>query len=98
MADGDQDYRDLDDGRVVGEWVSRYTTGAWCQIVPEFALLTIYLIVPSYFLLESIIEPPDGTAREGYVYSTLLSVHVSAENAKWIALALAGFMVVRFST
>ena len=92
MAEGDDDRRDLDDGRAVGEWVSRYTFGAWCQIVPEFALLTTYLLVPGYFLLESILESPDGTAREGYVYSSLLTVYVSEENAKWIALALAGFI------
>jgi len=92
MAECDDEHSDLDDGRAVGEWESRYTTGAWCQIVPEFALLTIYLLVPSYLLIESIIEPPDGSARKGYVYSPVLSVYVSAENAKWIALALAGFI------
>ena len=75
MAEGDDDYSDLDDGRKVGEWVSRYTSSAWCQIVLEFALLAIYLVVPNYFLLESIIKLPDGVGREGYVYSSILSIY-----------------------
>lgn len=92
MAESEEDHSDLDDGRDVGEWASRYPAGAWLQIVPEFLLLTVYLVLPSFFLLEAVIEPPEGSARVGYVYSTLLGVYVSAANAKWIALALAGFI------
>ncbi len=92
MPEDDDDPTDLDDGREVGEWTSRYTLGAWIQIVPEFLLLSVYLALPSYFLLESIIEPPEGIARDGYVYSNFLDVYVSVENAKWIALVLAGFI------
>ena len=92
MVEPDNCDNDIDDGRAIGEWASRYTRDAWFQIVPEFVLLIIYLLVPGYFLLESIIEPPDGTARKGYVYSPFLSVYVSEDNIKWIALTLSGFI------
>ena len=92
MAEGSDDHRDLDDGRDVGNWSSRYPAGAWFQIIPEFLLLTTYLVLPSYFLLEAIIEPPNVSSRDGYVYSTFLGINVSTANAKWIALTLAGFI------
>lgn len=91
MAD-EEDHIELDDGRNVGEWASRFSVGAWIQIIPEFLLLTAYLLVPGYFLLESILEPPVAMAKDGFVYSSLLKVYVSEANAKWIALALSGFI------
>ena len=59
MDEGSNDHSDLDDGREVYDWTSCYPAGAWFQIVPEFLLLTAYLVLPGYFLLELIIEPPD---------------------------------------
>ncbi|MEO0637593.1 MAG: hypothetical protein AAFY73_13200 [Pseudomonadota bacterium] len=92
MAEEIEDHTDLDDGRELGDFKSRYGPQAWFQIVPEFLLLAVYLSVPGYFLLESIIEPPNDLGKEGFVYSRLLGVYVTADNAKWIALALAGFI------
>lgn len=92
MAEGEEDHSELDDGRDVGDWASRYDLGAWIQIFPEFLLLTTYLIVPGYFLLESIFEPPASVVKDGFIYSSLFEVHISDTNAKWVALALAGFI------
>ena len=92
MVEDEDDHSDLDDGREVGEYTSRYPISAWCHIAPEFLLLAFYLILPSCFLLDSIIEPQENLVRDGYVYSSILGAYVSSSNAKWIALALAGFI------
>ena len=42
MDQGSDDHSDLDDGREVYDWASRYPAGAWFQIVPEFLLLTAF--------------------------------------------------------
>jgi len=88
----EEELPDYDDGRETGDWNSRYDARAWFQIVVEFLLLFFYLIFANYFLLESIIEKPEENVREGFVYSSLFGVHIAEENAKWIALALAGFV------
>jgi hypothetical protein len=92
MAEDEDQHRDLDDGRGVGDWVSRYPKSAWFQIVPEFALLTVYLVFPGYLLAEAIIEPSAENIRSGYIYSSIFNSHVSDDNAKWIALTLSGFI------
>ena len=88
----DEELPDYDDGRGTGEWTSRYNARAWCQIVAEFILLFLYLIIANYFLLSAITEKPSELSREGFVYNSLFGVFVAEERAKWIALALAGFV------
>jgi hypothetical protein len=92
MADEVEELPDYDDGRLTGEWKSRYVSRAWFQIGVEFLLLFLYLAVANYFLISAITEKPEAVARDGFIYSTLFGVYVSEENAKWIALALAGFV------
>lgn len=92
MSGEEHEQPDYDDGREAGDWKSRYGRGAWAQIFIEFILLFLYLVIPSYFLFEAIIEPPDQLAKDGFVYSSVLNIYVSKENAKWLALALAGFI------
>jgi len=92
MADKDEELPDYDDGRIPGDWKSRYQRRAWLQIILEFLLLFFYLIIANYFLIEAITEKPVEFTRKGFVYSSLFSVFVADEKAKWIALALAGFI------
>ncbi|SEK32781.1 hypothetical protein SAMN05443999_101220 [Roseovarius azorensis] len=92
MADEDEDLPDYDDGRNTGEWNSRYQGRAWFQIIVEFLLLILYLMTASYFLIEAVIEKPEENTREGFIYSSLFGVHVAEDKAKWVALALAGFV------
>ncbi|MET4807708.1 hypothetical protein [Limibacillus sp. MBR-115] len=92
MADEDEELPDYDDGRPTGEWKTRYVFRAWLQISGEFLLLFLYLAVANYFLIEAITEKPAEIARDGFIYSTLFGVYVSEENARWIALVLAGFV------
>lgn len=88
----DDENPDYDDGRSAGCWKSRYEGRAWAQILIEFFLLFLYLVVANYFLISAITEKPEEYTRDGFVYSSLLGVYVSEERAKWIALALAGFI------
>lgn len=83
---------DYDDGRSVGEWSSRYLGRAWFQIIIEFALLFAYLLIANYLLLEAITEKPEANTRNGFIYSSLFDVYVAEDKAKWIALAIAGFV------
>ncbi|WP_195820669.1 hypothetical protein [Roseobacter sp. MH60115] len=88
----EEEVPDYDDGRETGDWTSRYKTRAWVQIVFEFILLFFYLIAANYLLIESITEKPEENTREGFIYSALFGVYIAEEKAKWIALALAGFV------
>lgn len=92
MVDKDNELPDYDDGREGGDWKSRYDGRAWFQIILEFLLLFVYLIVANYFLIEAITEKSEENTSEGFIYSTLFGVYVAEEKAKWIALALAGFV------
>lgn len=92
MVDEDEEIPDYDDGREPGDWKSRYDRRAWFQIAFEFLVLCFYLVIANYFLLDAIIEGPDANAREGFIYNSLFGVYIAEENAKWIGLALAGFI------
>lgn len=92
MTEDEEELPDYDDGRKLGFWSSRYNLRAWTQIIVEFVLLFLYLVVANYFLLDSITEKPDEYAREGFIYSSFLGVYVADDKAQWIALGLAGFV------
>ncbi|MGR3571645.1 hypothetical protein [Brevirhabdus sp.] len=92
MAEEDEELPDYDDGRDTGDWKSRYQRRAWCQIAAEFLLLFSYLIVANYFLIEAVTEKSAEFTKEGFIYNSLFGVYVAEEEAKWIALALAGFV------
>jgi len=88
----EEELSDYDDRRSDGDWKSRYNGRAWFQIIIEFLLLFLYLVVANYFLIEAITKKPEENTLDGFIYSSLFSVYVAEEKAKWIALALAGFV------
>ncbi len=92
MVDEPEDQPDYDDGRSEGDWETRYCGRAWSQIVIEFVLLFLYLIFANYLLLDAITVKSDELTRSGFLYNSLLGAYVSEEKAKWIALAIAGFV------
>ncbi len=83
---------DYDDGRTDGDWKTRFNLWAWLQITLEFSLLFAYLGAANYLLIEAITEVPKENVREGFVYSSFFDLYVAEEKAKWIALALSGFI------
>lgn len=86
MSEPENEVHDLDDGRAIGEWKSRYGASAWTQIVIEL----IYLCVILLFCIVILIDAVSGTQTEGVVRSDILNLDVNVEQAKWIALAIAG--------
>lgn len=92
MSESDNDVPDYDDGRLEGDWQSRYERRAWVQIVVEFALLLSYLIVAIYFLMEAITAKTPDTTKSGLLYSQMLGVYFVEAHVKWLALATAGFI------
>lgn len=92
MDDTPEGASNLKDGREHGNWQSRYTCRAWAQVVVEFLLLVFYLFTANYFLLDAIIEKTAGLSRAGFIYCSIFDIHILVESAKWIALALAGFI------
>ena len=92
MSNNDEDRADYDDRREHGDWKSRYTRPAWFRIVMEFVLLFAYLIGASYLLIDAVVEKPEELSKQGFVYLSPLGVSISNEVAKWMALAMAGFI------
>jgi len=86
MPETEAEVHDLDDGREVGEWTSRYGRSAWVQITIELIYLCLILLFCILVLLDAV----SGKQTEGIVRSDLLDLNVSSDQAKWVALALAG--------
>lgn len=83
---------DLSDGRKGGEWKTRYSWTAWLQIILELIFLAGLSFFAFRCLLDGITIKDESHIEEGYVYSSLLDVHIVEESMKWVALILAGFI------
>lgn len=92
MSTEPDDQPDYDDGRANWEWRTKFCKTAWIQICIELGVLALFLLLALLFLFDTVTLTKDEVARDGYVYSSLLGVYISIENAKWVALALAGFI------
>lgn len=92
MSDNDEHQPDYDDGRKHGDWRSRYTRWAWTHISIEFILLFVYLVGAGCLLLDSVVQWPNETGKDGFIHSHILDAFIVVDTAKWIALLLAGFI------
>lgn len=92
MSTEPDDHPDYDDGRTNWEWKTKYSRTAWIQICIELGVLALFLSLALFSLFDCITLTKDEVARDGYVYSSLLGVYIAVGNAKWVALALAGFI------
>lgn len=92
MSTEPDDHPDYDDGRKNWEWKSKYCKKAWYQICGELVVLAAFLALALFVLIDCVTLTKDEVARDGYVHSSLFGVYIAVENAKWVALAVAGFI------
>lgn len=86
-----EDLHELDDGREVGNWQSRFDPSAWAQIILELIYLLILLVV----CVSVLIDGATGVVTENgrtVVKSSLVERELSLSTARWIALAVTGMI------
>jgi len=86
-----EDLHELDDGRDVGDWQSRFDCSAWVQIGLELSYLIVLLIICVGILIDgaSGVFTEDGLTL---VKSRFVDSELSLATARWIALAVTGMI------
>lgn len=81
---------DLTDGREIGDWKTRYTLTVWIRILLELIYLVLLLGFCISLLLDAASYRPSEATNENQIVSHIFGMQFAFEQAKWIALALAG--------
>jgi len=83
---------ELNDGRDVGSWRSRFCRAAWFQIAVELIYLVLLLGFGSLTLLDAAIAQSTANERANLYASPLFGLQVHSDAIKWIALWVAGLL------
>ncbi|MDP2698699.1 hypothetical protein [Thalassospira sp.] len=88
-----EDHHELDDGRKVGEWKTRFCAAAWVQISIELIYLITLLCLGIAVLVDGALwSEPSGIDQAEFIVSNLTGLRLSVDGANWVALAIAGMI------